>query len=249
MTTMTLTSNRSTTWPVGQVLGSVAGAALLVAGVWNALIQEHVTVSSPPQVDAGATPEQNMSAYWTWYAGTVGQERAVTILGIVGVVGLVLTADALRRRTPGSGLLTRAAGTALCAGALVWVVGQLVAIGGHRAVGLMATHGNPIDGVNSIAFTVDVTSDAFSAAAFLLIGLAMVTIGIAPVRADGTTWAGLTALVGAVALLVAAGYLEGTDWVTTYVLAVLAAVLTPVWLIWTGRLLDRETQTRSTTTN
>ena len=82
MTTMTLTPTRRTTWPVGLALGSVPGAALLVAGAWNVLIQEHVTVSSPPGFDAGVTQEQNMTAYWTWYAGTVGQERAVTILGI-----------------------------------------------------------------------------------------------------------------------------------------------------------------------
>jgi hypothetical protein len=239
MTTMTLTPTRRTTWPVGLALGSVAGTALLVAGVWNVLIQEHVTVSSPPGFDAGVTQEQNMTAYWTWYAGTVGQERAVTILGIIGVVGLILAADALRRRIAATGLLERAAATALGAGGIVWVIGQLVTIGGHHAGGLMAAHGNPIEGVNEIAFTVDMTSDAFSAAAFILIGSAMVAIGIAPVRAGGRRWAALTALVGAVSLVVAFGYLDGIDWITTYVLGALAALLTPTWLVWTGQLLDR----------
>jgi hypothetical protein len=43
---------------------------------------------------------------------------------------------------------------------------------------------------------------------------------------------------GVVALLVAAGYVEGVDFITTYVLGLLAAVLLPAWMIWTGRTLD-----------
>jgi hypothetical protein len=240
MTTMTLTPTRRTTWPVGLALGCVAGTALLVAGAWNVLIQEHVTVASPP-TDAGPTvpPEQAMHTYYTWYAGTVAQSRVDTVLGMIGVVGLVLAADALRRGIGDRDALTRAGCTGLGAGGIVWVVGQLVAVGGHRAVGLMATHGNPIDGVNSIAFTVDTTSDAFSAAAFLLIGLAMVAIGVAPVRSGNARWAALTGLTGVVSLVVALGYVDGIDAVTTYVLGALAAVLTPVWLVWTGHLLDR----------
>jgi hypothetical protein len=240
MTTMTLTRTRRTTWPVGLVLGSVAGAALIVAGVWNALIQEHVTVASPP-ADIGPTvpPEQAMHTFYTWYAGTLAQERADGILAMAGVIALVLAADALRRRISDTDLLGRVACTGLGAGGVVWVVGELVAIGGHHAVGLMAIHGNPIDAVNSIAFTVDTTADAFSAAAFALIGLAMVAIGIAPVRVGGTRWAGLTALTGVVSLVVALGYVDGIDSVTTYVLGVLAAVLAPAWLVWTGHLLDR----------
>jgi hypothetical protein len=180
-----------------------------------------------------------MHTYYTWYAGTVAQSRVDTVLGMIGVVGLVLAADALRRGIGDRDALTRAGCTGLGAGGIVWVVGQLVAVGGHRAVGLMATHGNPIDGVNSIAFTVDTTSDAFSAAAFLLIGLAMVAIGVAPVRSGNARWAALTGLTGVVSLVVALGYVDGIDAVTTYVLGALAAVLTPVWLVWTGHLLDR----------
>lgn len=240
MTTTTLTPVRRTTRPVGLALGSLAGIALLLAGVWNALIQEHVTVSSPPSgIGPQVSPQEAMRTYYTWYAGTVGQQRADTVVAMIGVSGLVLLADALRRRTDRTDLLTRAACTAIGAGGLVWLVGALIGIGGHRAVGLMATHGNPIAGVNSIAFTVDVTTDAFSAAAFILLGLALLAIGIAPVRAGLSHWATLSIATGFVSLVVAVGYLQGIDSVTTYVLGALAAVLLPLWLAWTGRILDR----------
>jgi hypothetical protein len=239
MTTMTLTPVRRTTRPVGLALGSLAGTALLVAGVWNALFQEHVTSSGPPAIPAGATPEQGFHTYYTWYAGTVAQERAITIMGLIGVTGLVVLADAVRRRFDATDLLARASCTAIGVGGVVWLTGALIAIGGDRAVGLMATHANPIDTTNSIAFTVNVTADAFSTAAFVVLGLAMVAIGIAPVRSGSPGWGALSVFTGAVSLVVAVGYVEGIDSVTTYVLGLLAAVLLPVWLVWTGRSLDR----------
>jgi hypothetical protein len=238
MTAMTLTPVRTTTRPIGLALGSVAGAALFVAGVWNALLQEHVTTSAPPSPQAGATPEESMHAYYTWYAGIVGQQRAVTIVAMVGVTGLLLVADALRRRT--TDIVGRAACTAIVAGGLVWLVGSVIAIGGHRAVGLMATHGNPLEGVNSIAFTVDMTVDAFSTAALVLLGLAMVAIGIAPVRPLRPRWALLSIGAGLVSFVVAFGYVNGVDAITSYVLGALAALLLPAWMVWTGRLLDQE---------
>jgi hypothetical protein len=39
-----------------------------------------------------------MHDHYTWYATTVAQERGATILGILGVTGLVITAVELRRR-------------------------------------------------------------------------------------------------------------------------------------------------------
>jgi hypothetical protein len=238
MTTMTLTPARRATLPVGLALGCVAGTALLAAGIWNALIQEHVTVPAAPSgIGPQVPPLQAMHTYYTWYAGTVGQQRADTIVAMIGVSGLVLLADAVRRRA-GADLLTRAACTAIGTGSIVWLIGALIGIGGHRAVGLMATHGNPVAGVNSIAFTVDVTADAFSAAAFILLGLAMVALGIAPFRAGSPRWTTLSTITGFVSLVVAIGYLQGIDSVTTYVLGALAAALLPAWLVWTGHLLD-----------
>jgi hypothetical protein len=236
MTAMTLTSTRRTTWPVGRTLGSLAGLALVVAGIWNALVQEHLTVASPPAgIGPQVPPAQAMHTYYTWYAGTLAQERAVSILGMIGATGLVLLAVELRRRMV-SDVLGRAACTALQVGGLVWVVSAVVQTSAHRAVGLMATHGNPIQTVNAIAFTTDVTTDAFSTAAFILLAVGM--LALATTSFGGQRWAVLGAVTGLVSLAVAYGYIDGIDSITTYVLGLLAAVLTPSWLVWTGRILD-----------
>jgi hypothetical protein len=181
-------------------------------------------------------PLQAMRAYYTWYATTVPQERWATILGLVGVAGLVVMATELRRLR-GIDALGRGGCTAIQAGGLVWIVGALAAIGGHRAVGLMATHGNPIATVNVVAFTTDVTSDAFSAAAFLLLAAGMAAL--AGPAYGGQRWRLLTAATSALAVVVAYGYLASIDSITTYELGLLAAVLLPIWLVWTGLLLDR----------
>ncbi|MBO0844242.1 MAG: hypothetical protein J2P22_02350 [Nocardioides sp.] len=240
MTAMTLTTARRTTRPVGLVLGCVAGTCLVVAGIWNALIEDHVTVQAPPTDIGPQVPvAEAMHRYYSWYAGTVAQQRADTILAIVGVTGLVILAIELRRRL-GTDVLGRGACTGLQVCGTVWVIGALTEIGGQRAVALMATHSNPIQTVNAISFTTDVTSDAFSAAAFVLLGGAMFAIGIAPVRVAGSRWTLLTGLTGLVALVVAFGYVRGVDSITTWVLGLLAAVLLPAWLVATGRLLDAE---------
>ncbi|HEY3530671.1 MAG TPA: hypothetical protein VGK78_16105 [Nocardioides sp.] len=248
MTTMTLTPTRRTTWPVGLALGSMAGTALVIAGVWNALIQQHVSVSAPPHVSQEVPPVRTMEIYYTWYAGTVAQERAATILGLIGVSGLVILVAELRRRL--GPRLGRGACTAAQAGGLVWMVGAVAAIGGHRAVGLMATHGNPIETVNAVAFTTDVTSDAFSAASFVLLAVAMPALAAASLGGRGRSfggqgWAALSVLTGLLSAVVAYGYVAGIDSITSYDLGILAAVLMPCWLVWTGRLLDRSEPSES----
>jgi hypothetical protein len=78
----------------------------------------------------------------------------------------------------------------------------------------MATHGNPIETVNAIGFTIDTIDDAFELTAFALIGagtLAFAWVALHDRRAD---------LVDV--LLVTGG-----------------VVLMPAWLVWSGRLLRR----------
>jgi hypothetical protein len=236
MTAMTLTSTRRTTWPVGLTLGSIAGAALVVAGIWNALIQQHVTVASPPSgIGPDVPPVQAMHTYYGWYAGTVAQDRGATILGLLGVSGLLIVGAGLRRRIS-PGVLGTGACTALQAGALVWMVGAVFSIGGHRAVGQMALHGNPIQTVNVVAFTTDVTGDAFSAAAFVLLAAGM--LALATASSPGRGWRSLTVATGLVSAVVAYGYVAGIDSITTYELGILAVLLLPAWLAWTGGVLD-----------
>jgi hypothetical protein len=243
MTTTTTTTNITagrTTRPFGLALGSVTAGALVVAGVWNALLQANVTMSAPPDPTSGATLEGRLHAYYAWYAASVGQQRGLSLVAMVGVSGLLLLAHALQRRHDSDQVLSRVGAIALATGALLWLGGALVDVGTHRAVGLMATHGNDLQAVNAIAFTSDLTVQAFSTAAFLLMGLGMVAIGVAPVRGATRRWAVLSMVSGVAAIAVAAGYVKDSDFVMEYVLGALAAVLVPLWALWTGRLVDHE---------
>lgn len=71
-------------------------------------------------------------------------------------------------------------------------------LGGHRAVGLMATHDNPIQTTNSIAFTIDTIDDTFALTAFTLIGAGMLSFPIAALqrRPSRRVWPGYTIIVG-----------------------------------------------------
>jgi hypothetical protein len=108
-------------------------------------------------------------------------------------------------------------------------------MGGHRAVGLMAAHANPIEVTNSIAFTVDTVTEAFELAAFALIGLGMLALAGAA-RAASRRWAGYTAAVALVLLVIAWSYGAGADGVTDTLLVAGGAVLLPLWLLWTSRI-------------
>jgi len=57
-------------------------------------------------------------------------------------------------------MTARARTSALATGvsSLLWITGNVLELGGHRAVGLMATHANPIQATNAIAFTIDMIS-------------------------------------------------------------------------------------------
>jgi hypothetical protein len=61
--------------------------------------------------------------------------------------------------------LARTGALAIGAGSLLWITGSAAELGGHRAVGLMATHTTPIQTTNSIAFTIDTIVAVFALAA------------------------------------------------------------------------------------
>jgi hypothetical protein len=124
------------------------------------------------------------------------------------------------------------------AGAGLWVIGNVLQLGGHHAVGLMATHGNPIETVGSISFTVDLIDDAFELAAFVMLGTGMLLLGRGAVAtgADRAAWGRYTMVVAGAMLATAVGYaVDDGDWVNA--LLVLSGVaLLPGWLVWLTRL-------------
>jgi hypothetical protein len=186
-----------------------AGAVgFLVAAVWYALVVAEVTVASEPRPQPGQAQQQWFDAYYAWFATTLRQERYYTGCAIVGFLSLMVTAALVRnafgRRQPFPSFGAQVMG----AGALLWVVGAIVSIGGHRAVGLMTGRGDPIETVNSITWTTDTINDAFELAGSALLGagmLALARVGMRT-RSRGPAWSGNTLAVGLVLLATAGAY-------------------------------------------
>ncbi|MGZ4150534.1 MAG: hypothetical protein ACXVQJ_10865, partial [Actinomycetota bacterium] len=130
-------------------------------------------------------------------------------------------------------------------GSALWIVGNVVQLGGHRAVGLMATHGNPIETTNSIAFTIDTIDDALEVAALVAIATGMLAFGAASMRAVGTTWRTTSLVTGVVTGALAVAYVTGPDGLVNALLVLGAVVVLPAWLVLTGRTFGEDHVTNS----
>jgi len=243
MTTATLEQKQQvlgTTQRIGLVAYGAA-AGLVVAAGWYALIARHVTVAAPPLVEAGVPIDMVLHRYYAWFVPTLQQERIDTAIAIVAFVCLVPIASALRDRLGQASWLTLIGATGVAVGAITWVIGNVVALGGHRAVGLMATHGNPIETVNAIGFTIDTIDDAFELAAFALIGAGALAFGWVALhdRRAPRGWGWLSLAVGIVTLTLSAAYATGEGNLVDLLLVSGGVVLLPAWLVSTGRFLRR----------
>lgn len=217
-------------------------AAFLVAAVWYALVVAEVTVASEPQPQPGQAQQEWFHTYYAWFASTLRQERYYTGAAIVGFLSLMVTAafvrNAFGRRQPFASFGAQIMG----AGTLLWVVGAVVSIGGHRAVGLMTGRGDPIETVNSISWTIDTINDAFELAGSALLGAGMLALAWVGMRARsrGPAWSRYTLAVGLVLLATAGAYAAQSFDLVDVLLVAGGAVLLPSWLFWTGRLLRGE---------
>lgn len=168
---------------------------------------------------------------------TLSQERLYTALAIGGFVCLAAVAIMLLDRF-GPGALSTVASTGIGGGATLWVVGNLLQLGGHRAVGLMTTHGNPLDTVGSIHFTVEMIDDAFELAAFALLGVGMLAWAWLALRggSNAVAWGRYSIVVGVLMVGTAGSYaIDNGD--LTNVLLLVGGVALPVWLVWSGRVM------------
>jgi hypothetical protein len=217
-------------------------AAFLVAAVWYALVVAEVTVASEPRPQPGEAQEEWFHVYYAWFASTLRQERYYTSAAIVGFLSLMVTAafvrNAFGRRQPFASFAAQIMG----AGTLLWVVGAVVSIGGHRAVGLMTGRGDPIETANSITWTIDTINDAFELAGSALLGAGMVALaGVGmQARSRGPAWSRYTFAVGLVLLATAGAYAAQSFDLVDVLLVAGGAVLLPLWLFWTGWLLRGE---------
>ncbi len=218
--------------------GYAGAAAFVIAAGWFWLVTKNVTVAAPPLAGPHVPPLQAMRIYYRWQATTLPQERYYTAIAIGGFICLAMAAgmrrDAVARGRP----LTTAGALLVGGGAATWITGSILELGGHRAVGLMATHANPIQATNSIAFTIDAIAAAFALASFALIGIGLLVIAAAAARGDAghRAWAGYTILIALALLVLAWSYAAGNSNLSDLLLFAAGIAPLPFWLIWTGRI-------------
>lgn len=219
------------------VVAYAGAAAFVVAAAWSWLATNGVTVAPAPRVGPHVTLQQGMRIYYRWQVTTLPQERFYTSIAIAGFLCLAVAAVFLRDLLARDRTLGRIGSFTIGAGALLWITGSVAQLGGHRAVGLMATHTNPIQTTNSIAFTIDMISAAFALAGFALIAGGMLALATAALHEHPghRAWAGYTTITALALLVLAGSYAAGNDNLTDLMRIADGVVLVPVWLVWTGR--------------
>jgi hypothetical protein len=213
----------------------IGAAAFIIAAAWFWLAKG-VTVAPAPRIVPGAAPQQAMRTYYRWQATTLAQERCYSSIAIAGFLCLAAIAWYVRDRMGRDGLPARIGTLLVGAGAFLWVAGSILLLGGHHAVGLMATHANPIQTTNSIAFTIDTISQAFALAAFALIGAGMLALATAARRHGHHGWVRYTIAAALVMLVTAGAYASGNSSFSDVMLIASGGALLPVWLIWASRV-------------
>jgi len=223
---------------MGGVVAYAGAAAFAIAAAWFWLAIKRVTVAAPPRAGRSVPVERGMRIYYHWQVTTLPQERFYTSIAIAGFLCLAAAAVIVRDLLGRDRALARIGALTIGAGALLWITGSVAQLGGHRAVGLMATHSNPIQTTNSIAFTIDLIAAAFALAAFALISAGMLALAAAAAREHPgqRAWAGYTALVALTLLVLAWSYAAGNGSLTTLMLIAEGLALLPLWLIWTSHI-------------
>ena len=216
----------------------VGAAAFIIAAAWSWLAAKRVTVAPAPRVGPSVPLEQGMRIYYRWQVTTLPQERFYVSIAIAGFLCLAAAAVFLRDLLARDRALARIGAMTIGAGALLWITGSVAQLGGHRAVGLMATHPNPIQTTNSIAFTIDMIAAAFALAAFALVGAGMLALAKAALdeHPRHRAWAFYTTATALTLLVLAGSYAVGNDGLTDLMRVADGVVLLPVWLVWSGRI-------------
>jgi hypothetical protein len=132
--------------------------------------------------------------------------------------------------------LAATAARAIAAGATAYGVGTVIFLGGHRAVGLMATHSNPIQATNSIAFTIDSIDQAFDVIAYALCCAGLLAFAWIAWSQGPRAWPAYTSLLGLMALVIAWSYAGGGGDLKNELLFADGLILLPGWLIGAARM-------------
>lgn len=222
------------------VVAYVGAAAFAIGTAWYGLAAGGITQARAPQPGPHVGAQHALHLYYLWLATTLPQERLYTVVAIVGFCCLVGVAFVVRGQIGRDRALAKAGAFSTIAGAALWIATNIGLLGGHRAIGLMATHANPVQTVASIAFAIDTTAEALSLAAFALIGAGMAAFAYAAWQIAGRLWAACTAVVSLVMLVLAWSYAFGQGNLTDVLILLAGVAVLPAWLLVTNRLLGRE---------
>jgi hypothetical protein len=216
------------------VVAYAGAVAFVIAAVWFWLVTKAVTVTPAPRIGSDVSPQQGMRIYYHWLAMTLPQERYYTSIAVAGFLCLAAVASSVRALVGRDRTLARIGALLVGTGSLLWIAGNVLVLGGHRAVGLMAMHANPIQATNSIAFTIDTIGQAFALAAFALIGVGMLGLVAAVQRTGHGAWASGTIVTALVMLFTAGCFATSNNSLSDLMLFISGVLVLPLWLIWTG---------------
>jgi hypothetical protein len=223
------------------VVAYAGAAAIAVAAGWYTLAAKGVTVATAPRFSAALPVEQKLTLYFTWVATTLKQERLYTSIAVAGfgcmIAVAVFARDLLGRHLP----LARIAAMAVGIGASLWIAGNVLQLGANKAVGGMVTsHGVPLDTVGPIYFTAGSIDDAFELASFAFIAVGLFSFAAQAIGNGARAWGRYSAFLGVALLATVMSYVTDNGDLTDLLLLLGGVGLLPVWLVWTGRLLQRE---------
>ena len=225
----------------GRFFAWTFAVAFLVATVWYGLLSQQISVSDEPTFARDIPFDQVLEGFYDWYVTTLMQERLDIMVAVVGFLALVGVALALREafgRERSVGVLGAAAVTL---GSVFWIVGNVVQVGGHRAVEVMARGGNDLDPVNAISFTIDRIDDWFELLGFGLIGLGLLAFAAGAIRDGGVwrAWGYSSIALGVLLVIVSIAYAFDNGDLVDLLLLISGVLLAPAWGIWVAFILSK----------
>jgi peptidoglycan/LPS O-acetylase OafA/YrhL len=210
----------------GRLFAWLAAVLLFVSAVWYGLLSEEITVDD--RADSASTVE----GYYEWFSTTVTQERLVGALAVLGIACLIVVGWAVRERIAPDGGWAGVGALAITAGALLWIVGNIVDFGGAQAVKDLTERGGSIEPVMAIDFAVNEIDDAFELFGFAFLGVGVLAMAWEALRAtERRPWTWLTVLTGLVFLVLSGAYAAQSWDLVDALLVFGGAVLLPAWLV------------------
>lgn len=215
----------------------VGAAAFAVAAVWATLAARGITVASEPSVRPNLSVHDNQLIYLQWLVTKQPQERVYTSIAIVAFLCLLATATALRARSDRTTSSLALQGVTV--GVILWVIERALHLGAEYGLGMLTTHHYTTETITGIGFTVDMITRALEVTAFAIIGLGM--LAFAAGALGGTArrpgWERCSAAIGVSMVVGSWATLAGAGTLGDVLVAVVGAILLPVWMVWSAARL------------